>query len=414
MTIPSFIKKLFRLHELKITDYYFSESKDELRLTVKPYKNGCCCPQCGRRGKLLNQTKVLRRWDDLVVSRWKIILLYSPKEMLCPTHGRQQEIIPWASQNAQHTYRHEYAILTYAKAMTQKMVCTLLRVSSSTLSDRLHRAITRARKGHKIKDLETIGIDEISYRKGKKYATIVYDLDKGVVLWVGKGKGRSTIDDFFENELTESQRDAITWASCDMSSTYIGAIENYCENATLVLDHFHITKALNDAVDEVRKEAWREASEVDRKALKGLRWLLYRHSSTRSKKQTRILNELRKQNNRIHRAWILKDEFEHFWKYLSTTWAENFLFSWVTKALRSRLDSIKKFARTIRQYHDNIVGFIERNLTNAKGEGLNRIIKIVKNRASGFYNLNSFSDMIYLTVGDVDIPGQIPEKFQTV
>lgn len=413
MTIPGFIKKLFRLKELKVTDFNFVEIGNELRLTVKPLKNGCRCPQCGRRGKLLNQTKVLRCWDDLVTSRWKIILFYAPKEILCPTHGRQQEDIPWASQHAQHTYRHEYALLTLAKTMTQKAACELLRISPSTFSNRLHRSIKRIRKGHKIKGLTTIGIDEISYQKGRKFATIVYDLDRGVVLWVGQGKGRSTIDRFFEQELTKDQRDAIRWASCDMSATYIGAIEQYCTNATLVLDHFHITKALNEAVGEIRKQAWREASQTDRKALKGLRWLLYRHSSTRSKKHTRILNELRKQNNRIHRAWVLKDEFEHFWNYLSTSWAEKFLKSWVTKALRSRLEPIKKFARTIRKYHDNIVGFIERNLSNAKGEGLNRIIKIVKNRASGFYNLDSFADMIYLVVGDVDIPEQIPEQFRT-
>lgn len=100
-----------------------------------------------------------------------------------------------------------------------------------------------------------------------------------------------------------------------MSDAYIGAIRTHCPNATLILDRFHIAKALNAAVDEVRKEQWRETVAEDRKALKGLRWLLYRHSFTRSRKDTRTLKVLEKANNRIYRAWRLKDEFEQFWEY---------------------------------------------------------------------------------------------------
>lgn len=181
-----------------------------------------------------------------------------------------------------------------------------------------------------------------------------------------------------------------------------------------MLGHFHIVKALNEAVDEVRKSVWRELSPSGRKVLKGLRWLLYRRSSTRSKGQTRTLNKLKKKNNSIYRAWVLKDEFEHFWKYVSPTWAESFLKAWVTRALRSGIEPLKKFARMIRKHQDTILTYITRNLSNAKGEGINRIIKIVKNRASGFFNLDSFADMIYLVVGDVDIAAQVPDEFRTV
>ena len=221
--------------------------------------------------------------------------------------------------------------------------------------------------------MTTIGIDEVSYCKGHKFATIVYDLDRAVVLWVGKGKGRSTIDRFFNNFLSDYQKGKIKWASCDMSDAFIEAIKFHCKNAKLVLDRFHIVQALNKAVDEVRKEAWREAVGDVKKAIKGLRWLLYRHSSTRTKGDTRKLNKLRGGNRRIHRAWVLKDEFEHFWDYISPTWAESFFKGWITSALKSRIPSMKKFALTLRKYQENILTFIERNLTNAVAEGLNRI-----------------------------------------
>ena len=199
-----------------------------------------------------------------------------------------------------------------------------------------------------------------------------------------------------------------------MSQAYINAIEKHCPNVTLILDRFHIVKKLNEAVDEVRKEQWREASGDQRKALKGLRWLLYRHSSKRSKDDTRILKALRKGNRRIHRAWVLKDEFERFWDYKAPWAAERFIKRWTTTALKSRLEPIRSFVKTIRKHMDRILPYVQNPLTNATAEGLNRIIKIVKNRASGFRTIEAFTDLIFLTVGDVDIPAQIPKNFRTI
>ena len=111
-------------------------------------------------------------------------------------------------------------------------------------------------------------------------------------MWVGQGRGRATIDPFFDHQLSDYQKSQIHTGCCDMSEAYMGAISSHCPNAQLVLDRFHIVKALNDAIDDVRKEQWREASAADRKALKGLRWLLYRHSSTRSRRDTQTLRAL--------------------------------------------------------------------------------------------------------------------------
>jgi len=305
-------------------------------------------------------------------------------------------------------------MLVYCQLMPQKAAAKILHIPKSTLSDQLHRTITRIRDGHRIRGLKCIGIDEISYCKGHKYATIVYDLERSCVVWVGQGKGRETIDEFFNERLSKYQKSQIKWASCDMSQAYIGAIEHHCPNAKLVLDRFHIAKALNEAVDEVRKEQWREASVDERKSLKGLRWLLFRHSSNRSKKDSRILNDLRKGNHRIHRAWVLKDEFEQFWDYKAPWAAKRFLKRWMTTALKSRLEPIRKFVKTIKKHMNRLITFIESRLTNAVAEGLNRIIRIVKNRASGFRSLLAFTDIIFLTVGDLDIPAQIPVKFRTI
>lgn len=412
MTRNKLLWKLLRFKGLRVVNWWF-EGRADFVVAVRPYKNGCLCPECGRRGRIV-RTMSLRRWRDLRVCGWVVWLVYSPREIHCPTHGRVIEEIPWAGRSSRVTYRFEYLMLRHCQIMPQKAAAELLCIPKSTLSDLLHRAITRIREGHRIRGLKTIGIDEISYAKGHKYATIVYDLDRSRVVWIGRGKARETIDRFFTQALSPYQRSKITWGCCDMSEAYIGAIEAHCPNATLVIDRFHIVKALNAAVDEVRKQQWREAGADQRKALKGLRWLLYRHSSTRSGEDTKTLKALQKANYRIYRAWRLKDEFEQFWQYQAPWAAERFLKSWATSALRSRLEPLRDFVKTLRKHFCAILAFVRTRLTNARSEGLNRIIQIVKNRASGFRTLHAFSDMIFLTVGDVNIPAQIPARFRTL
>jgi transposase len=413
MTVSKFIRKLLKLKDVLVADFEFRFWNRELHLWVKPLKNGALCPECRRRGRII-RTMDHRLWQDVPICGWSILFHYRPREIMCRRHGRVQELIPWADAYARVTYRFEYVMLVYCQLMPQKAAAKILRVPKSTLSDLLHRTIGRLREGHRIRNLKTIGIDEISYCKGHKYATIVYDLDRSCVVWVGRGKGRETTDKFFNEALSDYQKAKILWACCDMSAAYIGAIEEHCPNATLVLDRFHIVKALNEAVDEVRKEQWREASDNERKVLKGLRWLLFKHSANRSKKDSRILNALRKGNHRIHRAWVLKDEFEHFWEYGAPWAAKRFIKRWSTAALKSRLEPIRDFVKMLRKHAHRILPFIEKAVTNAKAEGLNRIVRIVKNRASGFRSLSAFIDMIFLTVGDLDLPAQIPIRFRTV
>jgi transposase len=405
---------LLKLKDLKISNITFKERSKQLVLSVKPYKNGCRCPECQRRGKILNILPEARVWRDIRVCGWTVFFLYCPKEIICPTHGRIQEEIPWAEQRARITYRVEYLVLTYSQLMTQRAAAELLGMPTSTFSDVLHRTISRIRDGHRIRGLKSIGIDEVSYCKGHKYITVVYDLDRSRVLWVGKGKARKTIDRFFNEALSDYQKKQITWACCDMSETFINAIKKHCPNAQLVLDRFHIVKALNEAMDEVRKEQWRKASKDERQALKGLRWLLFKHVSKRSPEDQALIEQLKRGNHRIHRACVLKDEFNLFWDFSDKDQAKGFLKRWGTTALKSRLEPIRKFVHTIRKHSEDIITFVESRLTNAAAEGMNRIIGIVRNRASGFRSVEAFINLIYLVLGDVDIPAHIPSKFRTL
>ena len=256
---------------------------------VKPYKNGCRCPHCNQRGNIV-RTMDVRSWRDIVVCGFKVMFFFAPRIIECKTHGHVQENIPWADPYAKVSHRLEFQILIYCQMMTQTAAARLLCLATSTLSDLLHRIINRVREGHRIEDIKSIGIDEVSYAKGRKFITVIYDLEKSRVVWVGKGKGRDTVDSFFNNELTDVQKKKIKWGSCDMYQTYIDALEYHCPNITVVLDRFHVAKALNEALDNVRKEEWENIDEKKRKSFKGIRWLLFKHASKRTEKETEMIN----------------------------------------------------------------------------------------------------------------------------
>jgi len=410
-----FIVKLFRFKQyLKVTDFEFKDRNKILNIQVKPNKNGCRCSACGRRCKIVGLAKESRSWRDPPIHGIEVYLVYHPREVLCPTHGRLQEEIPWAEAQSRITYRFEYTLLRFAQQMTQKAGAQLLKIPKSTFSNLLHRIVTREREGHRIRGLAVLGVDEIAYCRGHKYATIAYDLDRSKVIWIGAGKGSETLERFLMKHLSAYQRKQIEYACCDMSKAYTSVIKRCLKTATLIIDRFHVVKALNEAMDEVRKDEWRKVEKSKKPFFKGLRWLLFRHSSTRRKGQTKTIMKLKGGNNRIFRAWVLKDEFEHFWTYQYIGSAKKFLKSWTTRALKSRLEPMRKFVATLREHQEHILPFLETGITNAKGEGINRVLQMVKQRASGFANLDAFSDLIYLVIGDLDIPARIPERFRTI
>ena len=307
------LRTILRLKSLKITHFRCMHRDTELRLAVKPYKNGCRCPACGRRGRIVHQTTEQRRWEDIALMGLRIVLWYAPKEIQCPTHGRVQEEIPWAPAYARVTFRLEWRLCTLCQIMTQKAAAEILRMPTSTLSNLLHRVITRVRDGHTIRGLTTLGVDEISYCKGRKFATLVYDLNRARVLWVGRGKGRDTIDRFFNDWLSRGQKARVAWACCDMSPAYIGA--NHASLPPCDARHRPLPSRQSAEPGRGRRPQGTVAGarHAGAEGDQGLRWLLSRHSRHRTKGHTRFLNSLRHSNRRIHRAWVLKDEFEHFW-----------------------------------------------------------------------------------------------------
>ncbi len=406
------LRKLLGFKNLLVIDHDLCPRKGVLKLLVKPHKNGARCPGCGRRGKLLRRgprqgARAARTWRDIPVGGLSVALRYCPREIICPTHGRRQEAIPWAAPNSRSTLRFDFQMLRFCKVMTQKEAAAQLGLPASTLAEMLHRAVARYRDGHRLRGLKNMGVDEISYKRGHRYLTVVYDLDRHHVVWVGEGKGRKTIDRFLQEVMSKGQRARVETACCDMSRAYTGAITEHLPAALLVLDRFHIIKALNEAVDEVRKEVWRATAAADRKELKGLRFILLKNKKNRTRGEHKIMAGLGRSQRRLFRACELKDELAHFWTYTYVGSAEKFLKGWKKRAKLTRIEPLRKFSRTLENHWSGVMASVT-GITNAVAEGINRLIRMAKNRASGFLSTDNFANMIYLIIGDLDLPAQIP------
>ena len=413
MSAPRLSQTLLKLHSiLKIAGVRFGRD-GALMLEVKPFKNGARCPQCGRRGRRVRSRPRTRQWRDLPVAGREVTLGYAPREIVCRTHGRTEEEIPWAARHARVSYRFEYAVLRRCKVMTQKAAAQLLQMPASTLSDQLHRSIERYRSGHRVRGLRVIGIDESSYRKRHKYATLVCDLERSVVVWVGQGRGRATIDQFFDHQLSGYQKSQIHTGCCDMAKR-TRHLESLPECPIGARPIPHRQGAQRSLTTYARNSGAKRAPRTEKPSRDCAGCCTGIHPLVRAGTR-RPLRALEKHNRRIYRAWRLKDEFEQLWTFNAPWAALRFFKRWTTSALRSRLEPLRRFVATAPRHQAGILAFVETSrVTHAVAEGLNRIVKIVKNRASGFRHLQPFADMIYLTVGDLDIPAQIPGKFRAI
>src|SRR5882757_7480846 len=148
------LRVILRLKDMRVTSFEFKDYGRELHLNVKPYKNGGGCVQCGRRGRIVSQGREGRSWEDIAILGRRVLLWYQPKEIECPTHGRGQEQIPWAAGYSRITYRAEWRICTLCQIMTQKAAAQILCMPASTLSDLLHRIITRLRADHHVRGIK--------------------------------------------------------------------------------------------------------------------------------------------------------------------------------------------------------------------------------------------------------------------
>jgi transposase len=246
--------------------------------------------------------------------------------------------------------------------------------------------------------LVNIGVDEVSYRKGHRYLTLVSDHDRRCIVWAKEGKSAETFAAFF-SDLGPERCKTIRLVSMDMSEAYIQTARRFVPDAQIVFDRFHVQRLVSDALDQTRREEWRRLKEISQdtaKDIKGLRWYLLKNPWNLTPSQGTRLSELQKENKRLYRAYLLKESFAGILDRRQPNVARRKLKGWLSWASRSRLPGFVKAARTIRKHLDDIVAYIRFRFTNAVAEGLNNKVRLLTRRAYGFHSAKAVISMVML------------------
>lgn len=402
MRMETFIRKSFGMKAHYVSEVV--ETSAGLVATVERLGNrSLACGQCGLETRATRGHWRKRRWKDLSMRNRPLWIQYSPYRVFCPRCGLRVERVSWAGRWARVTHGLAQAILSLAKRLSLKEVAGFFRLNWKVVAAIVRRSVADGLKRRRLKPIRIIGIDEVSRRKGHEYLTLVYDLERGRLLWVGMDRKEETLDQFFA-WLGKRRSRRIQVVCMDMWAPYHKSVSVHVPQALVVFDRFHVVAHLNRAVDDVRRAEVRRLAGEERIAMKKTRFILLKNPWNLTPKERRRLSFLVRLNLPVVRAYYLKEEFQRFWDYLQGARALAHLKQWLWWASHSRLEPFKEFARMIREHIAGILAWTKLRITNGALEGMNNKVKLVSHRSFGFRNPENFIAMIYHCCGDLPSP----------
>ncbi len=275
---------------------------------LEPTRTSAICSGCGETKPRIHDLKPTRTWRHTDCWNMPTLVRAAPRRVRCRRCGIRIERLPWARAKSRFTHAFEADVLRRARDCSISGVCRQLGLQR----DAAHRALgRRVRRSSVRKPLRVIGVDEVSYGRGKrKYLTIVWDHARSRVVWIGQGRERDTLDAFFAKLGTRRSR-RLRVVTMDMWQGYIGAVKTHAPLAEIVFDRFHIERYLTQAGEEVRRQEFFRRGGAYRAAVRGKKWLLLTKFRRLRRRKRRELMALLDMNRRLFKAYLLKEQFEH-------------------------------------------------------------------------------------------------------
>jgi transposase len=358
-----------------------------------PLERKAPCPECGA-GCAIYDHREERQWRHLDTMQFQTILHCRIPRINCSDHGVKSITVPWSEKNSRFTALFErLAIDVLLGCQNQTKAKELLRLSWDEVHLIMEKAVGRGLQRRSEGGITHIGVDEKSFLKGHRYATIMSDLDNARVLDVARDRKEESLAELFRR-IPEEQRQEIAAVAIDMWEPYINAVEQLLPEADIVHDKFHIAKYLGEAVDKVRKSEHRGLKKEGADTLKGTKYLWLTNPRNWSDEQKQQFKELKNQGLKVGRAWSIKEMFSDLWDYTYEKSARNFFRKWYWWATHSRLKPIAEVAKKLKRHLDNILTYLRHRITNAVAEGINSKIQQVKSAARGFRNFENYRTAI--------------------
>ena len=375
-------------HEFGVRGYRYLKTeyiRGGMVMTIERSMKTCRCVVCGSEN-VWQEGGVVRRFRTVPIGRRQVFLEAKIPRLACQACGTvRQAAVGFAHARRTYTKSFERYVLELSCWMTIKDVATHLGVSWDVVKDIQKRYLHRRFARPKLRHLRQIAIDEISTGKGHQYVTIVMDLESGVVVHVGQGKGGEALTSFWRR--VRASRARIEAVATDMSPAYIQAVTTHLPEAALVFDRFHVIKLYNDKLSDLRRSLFHQLRDtLQKKVLKGVRWLLLKRPDNldTSRREPERLREALRLNEPLAMAYHLKDELNEIWEQDDRESAEALLMDWIIYAESSGIRVLKEFSRTLRLHAQGILDWYDYPISTAALEGTNNKIKTMKRQAYGF------------------------------
>lgn len=354
------------------------------------------CPACGGRNVIL-KGGVTRRFRGLPIGGKKTTFVFRVPRIKChDCNVVRQTALGFADPRRTYTRGFAQYVLHLARMMTIQDVALHLGVSWDVVKEIVKNDMQRRFSHPKLKGLRQIAIDEIAIGKGHRYLTIVLDLETGIVVHVGHGKGGEALMDFWKRLRRCGVK--IEAVATDMSPAYIEAVTTHLPGAVLVFDRFHVTKLFNEKLSDLRRELYRTTKDgLERDVLKGSRWLLLKRPENldASRNEHQRLEDALRLNTPLAMAYYLKEELGEFWEQDSQEEAEAFLLDWILRAESTGIRILHQFARTLRFHAHGLLAYYDYAISTGPLEGINNKIKTMKRQAYGYRDHPFFILKIY-------------------
>ncbi len=308
----------------------------------------------------------------------------------------RQVKVGFADENRRFIRQFERCVLDLSSHMTIQDVADHYGVSWDVVKDIQKRFLTLKFSRPRLKSLRQIAIDEIYVGKKRKFLTVVLDLETGAVVFVGEGKGADALEPFWKR--LKSARKRIEAVAIDMSRAYIQAVTTNLPRAVLVFDHFHVVKLFNEKLTDLRRELYREITDLlHKEVLKGIRWLLLKNPENLDDKRNerQRLEEALRLNQPLACAYYLKEDLRQIWNQPDKATAEAVLEDWIRRADTSGVGMLKKFAKTLASYRPGILAYYDHRISTGPLEATNNKIKTLQRQAYGFRDPVFFTLKIY-------------------
>jgi len=388
-----------------IDQVVFEEEGDEDVVIVRVRQHRSRKLRCGKCSKVAgryDKGEGRRRWRAHDIGLLRCYLEGEAPRVRCPTHGPVVAQVPWARHDARHSYAFDDQVAWLVTHTAKTTVVELLRISWPTVGAIVSRVVA---DGRALRDpfdgLVRIGIDEISYKRGHKYLTVVVDHDSGRLVWAAPGRDKETLTKFFE--LLGPERSVkIRLVSADAAEWIATVVAEHCPQATLCADPFHMVAWATTALDEVRRQLWRDAKRIGAPSLvtriKGCRYALLKNPQNLTENQRVSLARVAAVNKSLYCAYLLKEEFRLIFQLRGAD-AIVALDGWLLWAQRCRIPAFVELYHRIKKHRSTIEATLNNGLSNALVESTNTKLRLLTRMAYGFRSTDNLIALCLLDRG---------------